>query len=354
MEEKSIAAADAGVDILPQYKKTAFLVSTYFMLILVLRYVAVLIISAFVSGFRDSLQYDILYILELTISGLFLQVLPSVLGAFMFGYIGKNSRGIRCLYTVPKSNRRAISDVTAVYGIGQVFNLLTIIVIYFITSKADFIRRLNTVAESSPGIAGAWFMFFMLVVIAPVFEEFIFRGVILNALRPYGMGFAVFVSGISFGLYHGNFQQCFFTAACGIAMAYIAYVTNSVLPTTIIHAIMNSLAGIIQLLIVTDPVQKYIIHGDGSEIPDSEMLWVAVYGIYMICLVIFIAVSIIMAVIKLKQVLRHRQPKVWGEVSNKRKTAILLTTVPALIAIVMLVDVFGGFSVTLLKSVFGV
>ena len=352
MPEVNSAQVTAADEMLPEYRKTALLVSTYLMLIFVLRYIAVIVINLFVSAVQDTMEYQTMYIIQLSISGFFLQILPSVIGAFMFGYIGKNSRGkLKRLYSIPKSNTRAIGNFSAVYGLAQMVNVITMIVTYLFTSQADLTKKLNTVAEQQQGgMAGAFFMFFMLVVIAPVFEEFMFRGVILHALKPYGSGLSIFVSGILFGIFHGNFQQCFYTAAAGIALAYIANVTGSIFPTTVIHAIMNSVGGVMVLLMNTSGVQEYIMNGNENAIPDSEMFWVAMYGIFMVSVLIFILVGFIAAIMKIKQIKRFRAPKVWGEVSNGKKVGILLLSVPAVITVLMVIDVYGGFSVSLIHD----
>ena len=347
MSEEMTVRNDAVPEMLPQYKKTALLIGTYVMVMFVLRYIAVVVINLTDAALTDKVSYETGYIIKLSLSGLFLQILPSVIGAFMFGYLGKNGRGLKCLYTIPRSSTRAIGNFSAVYGFAQMFNLLTIIITYIFTSNADLSRKLNTVTKSAgAGMKGAWFMFFMLVVIAPVFEEFIFRGVILNALKPYGNGLSIFVSGILFGIYHGNFQQCFYTAAAGIALSYIANVTGSIFPTTVIHAIMNSLGGIMLLFMNTDAVQTYVLNGNEEAIPDSEMIWVALYGIFMVSLLIFILVGFIAAIMKIRRIKRFRTPKVWGEVTNGKKVSMLVLTVPAVISALMIIDIYGGFSET--------
>lgn len=352
MPEVNSAPVAAADEMLPDYRKTALLVGTYVMVIFVLRYLAVIVINLFVSSVEDTMEYQTMYILQLSLSGLFLQVLPSVIGAFMFGYIGKNSRGrLKQLYSIPKSNTRAIGNFSAVYGLAQMVNVITVVVTYFVTSKADLTKKLNTVAEQQQGgMAGAFFMFFMLVVIAPVFEEFMFRGLILHALKPYGSGLSIFVSGILFGIFHGNFQQCFYTAAAGIALAYIANVTGSIFPTTVIHAIMNSVGGVMILLMNTSGVQEYVMNGNEEAIPDSEMFWVAMYGIFMVSVLIFIIVGFVAAIMKIKQIRRFRAPKVWGEVSNGKKVSVLLLTVPAIISVLMIIDTYGGFSSSLIHD----
>lgn len=338
-------------DMLPKYKKTALLTGTFFMICFILRYIAGIVITKVHDSLTDTISYETLYIIELSISALFLQISPSVIGAFLFGRLGKNGTGIKSMYKMPKSNSRAVANFTAVYGLGQAVNLITVIVMFFFTSKADITEKISNVAEmQSAGMPGALFMFFMLIVIAPVFEEFIFRGLLMDALKPFGNGLAIIATGLMFGLYHGNFNQFFYTAAAGIAMGYIANVTGSIIPTMIIHAIMNSIGGIMNILMSTDSVQKYILGGANEAIPDADMIWVALFGIYMVCTIVLMIVGIISAVLKIKQIKRYKVPKVCPEISNGKKTAMLLLTVPSVIAIILIVDTFAGFSEPLLRS----
>ena len=350
MSEETINTQVREDPVLPAYKKTALLVGTYIMVVFLLRYVAVVVITL-ASKAMENADPTLNYITQLALSGLFLQIIPSVVGAFMFGYIGKKGRSIRSFYVIPKSNTRAIGNFTAVYGFAHIFNLITIVITYFLTSFFDFSKQLNTVAdETGYGMGGAWMTAFLLVVIAPIFEEFMFRGLILNELKPYGNGLSIFVSGILFGIFHGNFQQCFYTAAFGIALGYIANVTNSIFPTTVIHMLTNGIGAVTVLLINTDSVQRFIMKGDPGEIPDSDMIWVAFYGIFMVSVIILIIVGFITAIMKIRQIKRYKTPKVWGEVSNGRKIGIFVCTVPAILTILMIIDTYGGFSRSLFES----
>ncbi len=73
------------------------------------------------------------------------------------------------------------------------------------------------------------------VVIPPLVEEVMFRGVILQSLRRYGDGFAVLVSAMLFGMYHGNLIQMVFAFLSGLALGYVVIRTNSLLPSILIH-----------------------------------------------------------------------------------------------------------------------
>ena len=84
--------------------------------------------------------------------------------------------------------------------------------------------------------------FSYVVIIAPIVEEFIYRGAILTALSPYGRGAAVLFSALAFGLMHGNIPQAASAFGTGLVYAIIAAKCGSILPTVIIHCLNNLLA----------------------------------------------------------------------------------------------------------------
>lgn len=82
---------------------------------------------------------------------------------------------------------------------------------------------------------------FFICIIAPIAEEIMFRNLLLKPLRAYGDLTAVLVSGIVFGLYHGNFDQFAYAALLGVFFSLIAVKYNSILPVTILHAANNTI-----------------------------------------------------------------------------------------------------------------
>lgn len=85
------------------------------------------------------------------------------------------------------------------------------------------------------------------IVIPPLVEEIMFRGVVLQSMRRFGDGFAVFFSALLFGLYHGNFIQMVFAFVCGLALGYVVVRTNSLLPGLLIHFINNAVSLAVEL-----------------------------------------------------------------------------------------------------------
>lgn len=91
------------------------------------------------------------------------------------------------------------------------------------------------------------------VLVAPVCEELLYRGFVLQYLRPYGSTFAIVFSAVLFGLMHGNMIQLPIAALCGILFGYITLVYS--LPASItLHALTNLIAEMTGWLNAVDEV----------------------------------------------------------------------------------------------------
>lgn len=77
-------------------------------------------------------------------------------------------------------------------------------------------------------------------VLGPLIEEYIFRGLLLNRLRPFGEKTAILFSGIMFGMMHGNLAQMLYATAIGIIFGYVAVKTGRLLYNSILHVMVNS------------------------------------------------------------------------------------------------------------------
>lgn len=82
---------------------------------------------------------------------------------------------------------------------------------------------------------------FCICVIAPICEEYLFRDILLKPLRHFHDGAAAIMSGLVFGLYHGNFDQFAYAAMLGFFYSVIAVRAGSIKPTILLHALNNLL-----------------------------------------------------------------------------------------------------------------
>ncbi|MGN0637167.1 MAG: lysostaphin resistance A-like protein [Huintestinicola sp.] len=88
-------------------------------------------------------------------------------------------------------------------------------------------------------------LFIYMVIAAPVLEELMFRGAVMNLLAPVNRTFALLASAMFFGLMHCNFNQMFNGFLLGLVFGYIALKSGSVISSVICHMTANLNAFII-------------------------------------------------------------------------------------------------------------
>lgn len=89
-----------------------------------------------------------------------------------------------------------------------------------------------------------WFVLNLLVfaTLPAIFEELIFRGMILNGLRKSCSEFgAIAMSALLFALTHGNLEQLIYPFIMGLVLGWIAVRTGSTFASMIVHLVNNSL-----------------------------------------------------------------------------------------------------------------
>jgi hypothetical protein len=104
---------------------------------------------------------------------------------------------------------------------------------------------------SIPGLFGgsARVAFLAVVILGPVTEEFLFRGVILQGfLRNYSRWKAITVSAFLFALFHLNPWQFPVTFLLGVVLGWWLAVSGSLLPCIFGHALANSLPLLISVV----------------------------------------------------------------------------------------------------------
>lgn len=114
----------------------------------------------------------------------------------------------------------------------------------------------------------------VMVILAPLLEELICRKLIIDRTRKYGEKIAVVLSGLTFGLLHGNLFQFFYAFAGGMLMGYIYIRTGRLRYTVLIHVIMNFMGAVIAPFILTS-VDMELLQTLETTMPTEEML--AVY-----------------------------------------------------------------------------
>lgn len=89
----------------------------------------------------------------------------------------------------------------------------------------------------------------MTVFVAPVLEEIVFRGVIMNNLKKYGIKTAIIINSIFFALSHYNTDMIIPAFFTGIIFSYVAY-KYSIKYSILIHFFINAITKTSQVLAI--------------------------------------------------------------------------------------------------------
>ena len=85
---------------------------------------------------------------------------------------------------------------------------------------------------------------FVMVLLAPALEEWIFRKLLVDRTIRYGEGTAIFLSGLMFGLFHGNLNQFVYTFLVGAFWAFIYVKTGRLRYTIYLHMALNFMGSV--------------------------------------------------------------------------------------------------------------
>lgn len=87
--------------------------------------------------------------------------------------------------------------------------------------------------------------FILTCIVAPLFEELFYRGVILSLLKGYGKGAAIIVSAFLFAIGHNSITIFVSPFVIGLFLGYVTIKCGSIYPAVLIHFIFNLISWIL-------------------------------------------------------------------------------------------------------------
>ena len=158
-------------------------------------------------------------------------------------YFYKKDRRARIaggLVTGQKPNRLSIGECGLILVMGAGFAQFANMFVNMIGSFLNAEEYQETMSQLTDGKS----MFFLIVcmgIIAPLAEEIVFRWLIYLRLRDYmRSGEAIVISGLFFGIYHGNLVQGVYATACGIYLGWIMERFRTIKVTAVAHIAANA------------------------------------------------------------------------------------------------------------------
>lgn len=145
------------------------------------------------------------------------------------------------------------------------------------------------------------------VIIGPLFEELIFRKLMLDRLSIYGDKIAIIVSAIAFGLFHGNLFQFFYSMMLGLLLGYMYVKTGKLRYPYLMHMAVNFFGSIVPI-----SVQPYLdeLNELVAKMELNEAIDMSRYGVCTAVVLAYLAFQLILiaagAIILIKNARRIR------------------------------------------------
>ncbi|WP_081887310.1 CPBP family intramembrane glutamic endopeptidase [Bifidobacterium callitrichos] len=128
-------------------------------------------------------------------------------------------------------------------------------------------------------------MWLYIGLIGPIFEEVLFRGVLLKELKPFGRNFAIVTSALLFGLFHGDVVQGAFAFLMGLLLGFVAMeyslvwsIALHIFNNAILSGVVDGLAShylddngylayslILSLIGVAGTILAFVVYGRGLK-----------------------------------------------------------------------------------------
>lgn len=205
-----------------------------------------------------------------------------------------------CFKRVAIKGRELLSlcclDAGLVLLVILIISCITVVVIMYIPEVGEIFENVSPTNDLPAEILTA-------VVLAPIFEEIVFRGIMLNLLKPHGTRFAILLVSFLFAIGHpGPFGML--SAFIGsILMCHIVLYYQSIWPTIGIHALHNALGyfpdALFVVLFLAIPCffLYFLIKGDYKKyfklpmIPNDPNCWASLVSPGKIILVLLLMIS---------------------------------------------------------------
>lgn len=245
--------------------------------------IKLILISLFIEISMSIVITAILYNFNIVTDNPFLQIIPGFGGLILILKIANDKYEINIMdnFSNKKDLQFIIPMLITIVGLNIFLSeILNYIEAYF--PMSDFWVEIfeNAFGEKANYIG----ILFTTIILAPITEEVLLRGVILKGLlSKYSSITAILVSSVIFGVIHGNVYQFVLAIVIGIFFGWMFVKTRSLLLCILAHAFFNALN-----FISADLLKLQI---PGYTVEGFQPLWFTLVGVTLT----FIGLAFLMA-----------------------------------------------------------
>lgn len=112
----------------------------------------------------------------------------------------------------------------------------------------------------------------VIVFLAPLLEEYLFRKQLIDRCSQYGEKTAILFSALSFGLFHMNLFQFFYTFGFGLAFGYVYLRTRRLRYSVIMHMIINFIGSVLAPLMLSNLGENALEQLMSGQMDDAALI----------------------------------------------------------------------------------
>ncbi len=195
----------------------------------------------------------------------------SVFSILIFGLIYRYMQNNLYNRFEPRENlcekMSVFSIILVAFGI-QSFGYGALNLIYLAASNTELFKEYVKIMDGITGSGTTPLITFYTILLAPVCEELIFRGAVMNGLR-YGFSDKTsnVLAALLFGIFHGNIIQGIYAFVFGMVLGYVKLKRDRIGDAVLMHIFINltgiTIVPILATLInvITNPVIAYMTVG---------------------------------------------------------------------------------------------
>ncbi len=137
-----------------------------------------------------------------------------------------------------------------------------------------------------------WFTALMMLIVAPLAEELLFRKFLIDRLHRYGTFTAVLISALFFAIFHQNLYQFFYAFLLGLLLGYLYDRHGRYLYCVLVHFSVNLICGVLPTVL-----QTFFVSPDSAEHVETFKQFMVLLGMALIS--VFQYLSAILSIILL-------------------------------------------------------
>lgn len=144
-----------------------------------------------------------------------------------------------------------------------------------------------------------------MVILAPIIEEMVFRKLLVDRTVRYGQGISILLSGLMFGLFHGNLNQFVYAFGIGCFFAFIYVKTGNIKYSIIMHMIINFFGSVVTMILLKMANYEAYMEAILAGVSETELMnlimeniigWM-LFGCYLILVIALVIAGFVMLIV---------------------------------------------------------